>query len=227
MIRGPAPSPLAPFPLVCAVFVAALALGACKLEKNEIAGKAQEQTTVSSQPGGDMTALVAGIWDEQVLPHLAETATDMNTLYPALLQDVDTAGEKSGYRPTSEGSPWNFAIRIEGTILSAKTDTRAATADVDVTGDGTADVILQLGPVIRGTALRDILPFVDFSSFTDQIEFAKLSRALNTRAYDTVLKDAPRDALAGKHVRALGAFTVRGKGPPYLVTPVELEVREQ
>ncbi|MBG6147836.1 putative lipoprotein [Labrenzia sp. EL_142] len=207
--------------------VSILGLGGCKLERNDIASEGSSQQVVSGSQGGDMTALVEGIWDSQVVPHLRQTATDMKDLAVAIGTDLDSAGEASGYRPSSEGSPWNFAVQVNGVIVSAKTDTRAATADVDVNGDGAADVTLQLGPVIRGTALRDILPFVDFSSFTDQIEFAQLSRSLNTRAYETVLKDLPRDALAGQTVDAIGAFTERGKGPPYLVTPVSMKVGGQ
>ncbi len=217
MLRVSAPS-------ICLVAIAVLALGGCKLEKNEIVAEGGDQQLLSSQPGGDMNILVADIWDKQVVPHLENTATDMNELASAIVSDGKAAGEAHGYRPTSEGSPWNFAATIKGEIVAAKTDTRAATADVDLNGDGTADVTLQLGPVIRGTALRDILPFVDFSSFTDQIEFAQLSRALNTRAYESALKDLSRDALVGQKIEALGAFTERGNGPPFLVTPVALEV---
>ncbi|MDN3722047.1 DUF2291 family protein [Roseibium salinum] len=131
-------------------------------KKNDIVAQEQGQKVVSSQPGGDMNTLVAEIWESQVVPHLEQTATDMKTLAAAIKKDLQAAGEAQGYRPTSEGSPWNFAARMNGRIVAAKTDTRAATADVDVNGDGEADVTLQLGPVIRGTALRDILPFVDF-----------------------------------------------------------------
>jgi len=213
-------------PSLLLVFAVAAGLGGCKLEKHVATndGDGQAQQVVSSDPGGDMDALVADIWAKQVLPHLQQTATDMAVLGDAIAGDVDVAGEAHGYRPSSEGSPWNFAARVQGTILAARTDTRAATAEVDVTADGKADVILQLGPVIRGTALRDILPFVDFSSFTDQIEFAQLSRSLNTRAYESALKDLPRDDLVGKKVDVLGAFTVRGDGPPYLITPVETKI---
>ncbi|MEC9405356.1 MAG: DUF2291 family protein, partial [Pseudomonadota bacterium] len=154
MDRGAVPSLLL-------VFAVAAGLGGCKLEKHVATndGDGQAQQVVSSDPGGDMDALVADIWAKQVLPHLQQTATDMVVLGDAIAGDVDVAGEAHGYRPSSEGSPWNFAARVQGTILAARTDTRAATAEVDVTADGKADVILQLGPVIRGTALRDILPF--------------------------------------------------------------------
>lgn len=211
-------------PFLLALLVVFPAAG-CKLVKNDPDADGVE--LVSSKPGGDMNTLVEEIWTSKVLPHLQETGTDMASLAPALETDLDTAGENHGYRPSSEGSPWNFATLVKGRIVAAKTDTRAATADVDVNGDGNVDVVLQLGPVIRGTSLRDVLPFFDFTSFTDQIEFAQLSRALNSKAYETVLKDLPLEDLVGRDVTAVGAFTMRGKGNAILVTPVEIEVAGQ
>jgi len=217
-------------PSLVLVLATVAGLGGCKLEKHVSAtndGGSQAQRVVSSNPGGDMEALVSDIWVDQVLPHLQQSATDMAVLSDAIAAEPDAAGEAHGYRPTSEGSPWNFAASVKGKVVSARLDTRAATADVDVDGDGTADARLQLGPVIRGTALRDILPFVDFTSFSDQIEFAQLSRALNSRAYDTAMKTLSRDTLEGAMVEAVGAFTVRGDGPPYLITPVSMKVTDQ
>ena len=57
---------------------------------------------------------------------------------------------------------------------------------------------MQLGPVIRGTTLRDVQPFIDFTAYRDQIAFAELARALNDQAYKTALEAVPRDGLVGK-----------------------------
>ena len=62
--------------------------------------------------------------------------------------------------------------------------------DVDVDGDGKADLRVQIGPAIRGTALRDALDFVDFNAFTNQIDFAQFGKAFNTYADTTVLAEA-------------------------------------
>lgn len=195
---------------------------ACQLVKND--AENDNKATVSGSSYGDMPALVEGIWEDRVVPHLKSSGADFADILAALGDDLDAAGNSFGYRPSSEGSPWNFATRIEGEIVAAKTDTRAATADVDIDGDGRADAVIQLGPVIRGTTLRDVLPFFDFTSFTDQIEFAQLSRALNTKAFNTVLKDLSREGLVGKSVAATGAFTMRKPDDTVLITPVEIEV---
>lgn len=207
----------------CLIFLIVLMAGGCKLVKND---SQNDGDKISSVPGGNMVVLVDDIWEEKILTYLEGAATDMAELAPALDADLQAAGEAYGYRPSSEGSPWNFATHVSGVIVAAKTDTRAATVDVDVDDDGVADAVLQLGPVIRGTAIRDVLPFIDFTSFTDQIEYAQLSRALNNKAYENGLKDFSRDNLVGQSVDAVGAFTMRGPGDAILVTPVKIEVSQ-
>ena len=57
---------------------------------------------------------------------------------------------------------------------------------------------MQIGPAMRGTALRDALDFVDFNAFTNQIDFAQFGKSFNTYANKTVLSKLPRDGLDGK-----------------------------
>ena len=74
---------------------------------------------------------------------------------------------------------------------------------------------------MKGSALRDATPLYDFSAFRDQIEYARLGRALNDRAVSTIPADS---ALAGKTVEFLGATVLRSAGEKPLVTPVSVEV---
>jgi predicted lipoprotein len=76
--------------------------------------------------------------------------------------------------------------------------------------------------VVRGTALRDALPFIRFDDFTNQLEYASVSRVLHQRIADSVLAKVDRATLAGRTIRFTGAFT-EGAGLP-LVTPVTLQV---
>jgi predicted lipoprotein len=207
--------------LLLATLLAATAPAGCKLVKNPDPAELAAKEAAASQGGG---ADVAGMWTAQVLPYMAEAATDLAALKPAIAAGLDAAGEAHGYRPKSEGAPWNFPVRLTGTVVSARTDTRAATADVDIDGDGQADATVQLGPVIRGTTLRDVQPFIDFTAYRDQIAFAELARALNDEAYRTALEPLPRDALVGRTVTVTGAFTLKAAGDRILVTPVTVEV---
>jgi len=214
-------SRLTPY-LVPVAFLALLVLAGCKLVKNEPEGAADGNAAAGAQQPSKFEVMAEEMWQAKVLPYLEEEATELSLLKAAIAQDAATAGDSYGYRAGGEGTPWSFATRFSGQVVDAKTDTRAATARVDIDGDGTADATLQLGPVIRGTALRDVLPFISFSDVSDQIEFANLSRALNAKAYDEVLAGFPREGLAGKQVTVLGAFTLRNAAGEILVTPVAL-----
>jgi predicted lipoprotein len=75
-------------------------------------------------------------------------------------------------------------------------------------------VAVLTGPVIRGTALRDALPFIQFSQFTNQLEYARVANALNDRA---VRVAQAVQAKTGDTVRYAGAMSADG------VVPVVLE----
>ena len=207
--------------ILLAALLAVTATAGCRLVKNPDPAELAAKQAVASQGGG---AGVAEMWTAQVLPHLNEAATDLATLKVAIAGGLDAAGEAHGFRAKSEGAPWNFPVKATGTVVAARTDTWAATADIDVDGNGTADATVQLGPVIRGTTLRDVQPFIDFTAYRDQIAFAELARALNDQAYKTALEPVPRDALVGKTVTVVGAFTMKATGDPVLISPVSLEV---
>ncbi len=198
----------------------ALGLTGCKfVETAELTAAAEAAATARQAKTASLDD-----WSGKVLPHMRDKAVPVATVAAALARGLEDAGAQYGYREGGEGTPFSYAVVVDGKIVEANTESRAATAGVDTDGDGAADVTLQLGPVIRGTAIRDVLPFISFTDFENQIEFAQVAKALNTEAYDTVLADLPRDALVGSTVHAIGAVTVRKAGETLLVTPVEIGI---
>ena len=79
---------------------------------------------------------------------------------------------------------------------------------------------LQLGPVIKGSSLRDVAPFYVFTDFRDQIEFAKLARALNDAAGAAIV--LPVGDLVGKTITFEGAFAVLSAKDAILIVPTAL-----
>lgn len=197
------------------VLAGLVALGGCKfVETAELAARAEAAQKPSA--GASATAL----WSQRVLPYFAESAHPLAEVRNGIAGGLDEAGRRFGYREVPEGAPWNFAVVASGTIVAANTKSRAATAELDTDGDGQGDVTLQLGPVIKGTAIRDVLPFVSFTQYSNQIEYADVAKAFNTQAYETALKDVPREALTGRRVAVTGVFTLRGASDKILLTPV-------
>lgn len=168
---------------------------------------------------------VTGIWKSKVLPLFEKKAVDLSTILASYNENQEETGSKFGYREKAEGSPWNFRVKGAGKIIKARTKSRAATMEIDLDPqDGKRDAIIQIGPVIKGTSIRDSLDFVTFGMFTNQIEYAQLANALNKRSYDDVLSKFDRSTIVGKTVKFNGAFTQVPYSSKILITPVQLEI---
>lgn len=196
--------------VVLGLAVALLPLSGCKIVK-----------TKPAETGDPDAALIQGVVDEtfaaQLVPLVTSKAVDAAGVLP--LGDLAATGAVKG---AGQGGSWTLAIKGQGTVVSEDRKSRAGKVLVDVTGDGQADLTLQTGPVTKGTALRDIAPFYDFTAFRDQIQFAQLGRALNDRAVGAL---ALPEALTGKTVTFLGAFQVQKAADPVLVLPLEVKVQ--
>lgn len=154
------------------------------------------------------TNLASELWDKQLIPTLQEKATPIITVVDSLKQNSNVGSEKYGHRPGKE-QPYSFMVTGTGKVLTVNTTSRAGLAQVDLTDDGKSDITLAVGPVIRGTALRDAAPFIDFNQFTNQMEYAAISNELNALVNSKVLTplgDLYR--LEGKTVTFFGAFTL-------------------
>jgi predicted lipoprotein len=193
----------------------AASLSGCKFVKTDT-GEA------GGTPADPIAELVDTTFDAKLVPALDEKAVDLATLRDAIRGGLDAAGQAHGVRVGGAGGGWNFPVKGTGMVIDENRASRAAVAEIDIDGDGTADATLQLGPVIRGTALRDTTALYDFSTFRDQIEYARLGRALNDKA---VTKLPAADAsLKGKRVNFLGAVVIRSASEKPLVMPVSIAV---
>lgn len=171
--------------------------------------------------GFDAAGYAAGLWTTQALPFFAETARPVAEVVPAIMANLEAAGTEYGYR-AGEGSPWSFVVNGTGTVMAKNTESRAGTLDVAVEGLP-EPVVVQIGPVIRGNAVRDALPFVSFKDFVNQLEYANAGKALTALAYEAIQPGAEAVAV-GDVVTFTGAIAVSRAGDKVMVTPVSLEV---
>ena len=211
--------PAASIPL-CLALAALMALGGCKIIKTPTAEEAAEAASGGFNPARQ----VAGIWDSKVIPFLEMRAGPFQDVSALAKSDLDAAAAKYGHKEKEGSAPWTFAAKVSGTIIKAETASRAGYLDTDVDGDGKADVRIQIGPVIRGTAIRDSLDFVNFNEFKNQIQWAEFGKAFNTHVNGLTLEKLPRDGLEGKKVEALGAYPLPSSGQPALLTPAIITI---
>jgi predicted lipoprotein len=197
-------------------------ISACKIVKNPSPDEIASSKMTDAER---MEAFVSKNWDENFVPFYKDNAHPFNDVIAAVGNDVEAAGQKLGLRQEGGVNPWHFIVRGKGKILSANTESRAASATIDANGDNEADFVMQIGPVIRGTALRDAATFLTFSDFRDQIEYAKLGRALNAETHGRTTKALPMDTLVGTDISFLAVFSAAGSSSKLVLTPIEVEVQ--
>ena len=166
---------------------------------------------IAAVPSGPFDAhdYVARIWDARALPALRAKAVPF-----AAFRD----GRTTGATPVS----------LDGVVLDVDTSSRVGIARIAATADGPADARLMIGPVLRGTALRDALDFIQFTDFTNQIQFASVADALNDRVLAAAIKDVPVASLKGRRVTVLGvAWREYGSQELPFVIAVQLSVGDR
>jgi predicted lipoprotein len=154
----------------------------------------------------------------KVVAAVEKKAAPLVTVAKAIKADPDAAGKRYGARE-GVNSPYNFAVTGEG-VAGKPSD---SLMPVEVKGLKGTTVSLQVGPALNGTSLRDVVGFIGFNQFVNQVDYADAGTALNNQVKAKVLKDLDRASLKGKRVRFTGAFTYLA--PTVItVTPVRLEV---
>jgi len=157
----------------------------------------------------DAVRYVDSIWDSKVLPTVAASAVDLREALKA---------RRPGY----------LLVKGEGRVLRVDTSSRSGLMLVDLAPyDGRADAAIQIGPVIRGTVLRDALPFIQFSQFVNQLEFARVGNVLNDRVVRSVLVSLPKAGLEGSVVFFSGASSQPAANELPEIVPVTLVVKEK
>jgi predicted lipoprotein len=179
-----------------------------------------ESNSAGSQPAQSKAAqFVDGFWSKLV-PLFEEKAQDIAKVLPEIRADSNAAGEKYGRREAT--NPYNYMVKGTGKVTEINTTSAAGTAIVEIPGLD-EKVALQIGPVVRGTALRDATGLVSFNEFSNQLDYADVSKEMNARALKTAFAAVPAASLPGKSVTFYGAFTFDPHSKsPVLITPVKI-----
>jgi predicted lipoprotein len=198
---------------------------ACTIVKHESQEKqsTKELEIYFSDSGFDPKAYVESIWEGKVLPCIDKRAADITEVLSALKASEAEASKKYGYRIGYEGTFYNFAVKGKVKILRVNTESRNGLAYADVVPfDGKEDVLVQIGPVFKGTSIRDMLDFISLNSFANQVEFARLASELNARVREKVIGPIDPATMVGKIYSMTAVFTLDGTSALPLLTPVVL-----
>jgi predicted lipoprotein len=196
-----------------------------------LAAIASTTTTVSASdpaagaPGGstfDAVEYAEERYAAEVVPNIQENAVPITELLPQIIEDPEAAGEQYGHR-SGATSPYAYATSGEG--VAGPVDGTLLPLTIEGLPDD-VEVMVQIGPAINGTALRDATGLVDFNDFLNQIEYANAATELNNKVKSDVLADFDAAAAEGETVRFVGAFAYGPNTAVLQITPVVLEVTQ-
>jgi predicted lipoprotein len=213
--------------------IACLALiSACtvvKIGEEQSSDESQYSTWLKTGTGFQADEFVAAVWDEEVIPIFESEAVDCATVLDALRADRTAACEQYGLRRET-GEPF-YAFKVRGTAAVVEFDdsSRNGVILVDLLPDlGQVDTRLQVGPVIRGTAIRDALEFIRFTDIGNQLQFAALANEFNARMRQDSVEPLNLEEIAGERISFLGAFRLEAEQSvdDIVITPVRIDLIE-
>jgi predicted lipoprotein len=217
------------FTFAAAVVCLAL-VGACtvvKIEEEDSGGDDQYATWKKTGTGFQAEEYVAAVWDERILPAYEEQSVDYTEVLSALRADREAAAEKYGLARET-GEPF-YVFKVRGTCRVVEYDdsSRNGVIRVDMEpADGRVDATLQVGPVVRGTAIRDSMEFIRFTDVGNQLQFAALANELNARMRRDSVEPLDLPSIVGRRISFLGAFRLAEAQPleDIVVTPVKIDL---
>lgn len=168
---------------------------------------------------------VAGIWDSAAIPELTGKAVDLKSFLTEANGDLKSLAGK--YGKYSMGTSGELNYTVKGTVTVTEINTEKKTGYMVVTLDGYTGPItieLQVGPVFKGTAVRDSLNIIKFENYKNQVDYAAVSQSIHSIITSTIIDKIDLSSLKGKQIEFTGCFTA-DKEDLILITPVVLNVK--
>ncbi len=173
---------------------------------------------VAAQPGAFDPAAYGAAKFPKIQAQIEGRAVDAATLAAAIAKDSTAAGTKYGVQ--GEIGP-EFSVKFTGVAQKAT----FGVYTVNVPGvSNTVTLRVQTGPAINGTDVRDATGTIDFSQFTNQIDYQNAGSALNNEVKKQVLAKVDTAKLTGKTISVVGVFQLVVPNS-WLITPVSLQVQ--
>lgn len=169
----------------------------------------------------DAAKFVASIWPSKVTPWVTEHAVGLSNLLSGLAENRAHAEQQYGV-PSGSGG-YSFLVHGKARVVSVDTTTPVGKIKLESRNWRGQDVAIYVGPLVFGTALRDAFPFLGFNHFTNQVQYASVSKSMNAYAVDQAYAGVDVNDLQGAVIEFSGAFAASSDGPINIV-PLSIRV---
>lgn len=184
--------------------------------------KIDEESRLTGVVGFAESLNIAGFWGD-IVAEVKDNAVDLATFLNDSGEDLTALAGRYGRYTMKNSGNLNYAVSGRGTVVSVNTASKAGTLTIRLDGyAGPVEVQMQIGEVFKEMTIRDYISFININDYSDQIQYAQLSKSINSYVFENVVQPADVETLEGKTIRFWGCFTYRGN-KKVLITPVVLE----
>lgn len=183
-----------------------------------------QEAALTGEVAFNPTEEATKFWNEKAHDYFEKGAVDLKTLISEANGDFASVASKYGHYSMGDKGELSFIVRGEGKINLVKNKLRAGYLGLEMAGTDPYKVRLQIGPVFKGSAVRDSISLISFKDYQNQIEWAQVSVAFHELIVRDVLSKIDIEGSLDKQVEFIGCFTV-GAQNTLQVTPVELVVK--
>lgn len=168
---------------------------------------------------------VAEIWDLAAVPELTGKAVDLSTFLTEANGDLKSLADKYGKYSMGTSGELSYTVKTVATVTEVNTEKKAGYMVFTIDGySGPITTELQIGPVFKGSAVRDSLNIIKFEDYKNQVDYAAVSQSIHEIIKSKILDQIDLSSLVGKQIEFTGCFTV-DKEDLILITPVVLTVK--
>lgn len=183
-----------------------------------------QEAALTGEVAFNPTEEATKFWNEKAHDYFEKGAVDLKTLISEANGDFASVASKYGHYSMGDKGELSFIVRGEGKVNLVKNKLRAGYLGLEMAGTDPYKVRLQIGPVFKGSAVRDSISLISFKDYQNQIEWAQVSVAFHELIVRDVLSKIDIEGSLDKQVEFIGCFTV-GAQNTLQVTPVELVVK--
>lgn len=181
-----------------------------------------QEASLTGEVAFDPIAEANRFWSLKSKEYFQSNAVDLTALFEESGGDLKSVASKYGHYSMGDRGQLSFIVKGSGTITEVKNKLKSGYIRLAVDGLD-RDVRLQIGPVFKGTAVRDSISLISVNDYQNQVEWANISIAFHKLIEKEILSKLDIADSCGRNAKFIGCFTV-SPGGRINITPVALEI---